>query len=484
MSIERNNQSALEAIIDEKQSYPLVDRWVAEIKNIHPIREKITNCIDADDSQSLITMGFPQELIPIMRLWRKQGPDVLCTFAHPEEIDIYKIVALFNTKLFQEKALSEGINCEKILVNYYDTVDMHRSAAKPLQMAQLGANDDILGVAGCKSFQSIYQFQLEERHSSVQTTAIAETLINQLRGAVQPYIKTLHTKSVRIGKNEIIGEMTKNVQTRLRMLLQIADHTLAFCGNPCKVSDFLMRFQRNCAAEIFNGSSLEERFGFETELFSAHSVFLSLVRESIRILIEQKGLSVLKNIIGPGQGLALVIESDGQKKLLTKDAEDNFSLVNSAREAQTISENEACEHISKAIPLGKLENLALIAGGYTLHMGSEYQTRENIVKTLGIAKEAYVYCMKLRVGEDKEQGSECVMINNDNSRQKSSVYPSLLLTFVLFGKSGVKKLIAQYVGKVSEPQYLTMQQFKDFSASQLFDEAYHNIACLTLTPYG
>lgn len=460
-------------VIFKEGNFPLIDKFANQLKEVVPIRDKVVQNLEEGNVTNLEKMGFPQDIIPVMQLWKQEGPDILGSFAHPEELDLYKFVSLFNLKAFQKRMALSGVDFPKILINYYDTVLIGRSAEKPFKLGSFGSDFNLFGVkekeVGSSEVSKEKARDLKEKFKD-ESTKISDALFIQLREDV---VYTMREKEAVKGRKKIVLEgIKRGLERRVLNLATTFEKIAPLQRSEITLSQLLMDFQKELGNIIFNSPfsslALEEQFGYESILFSKNDNFLNLVKESVKILIETRGIILLKSIIAPWEGLAIIVQNGGDRLMLTKDEENNFCFLDKFKEAQRLPDDKVMRFLFQGLPLGKLESLALIAGGFTLHMGSEYGIREKVVKILGASGEAEKYLLGLRIGEDKEQGNEGILFQNLEKNSKN--YMPLPLMYVLLGRDGTKKFISQIVGETNKPYELGLADLRCFVAQQLVNE--------------
>lgn len=465
-----------ESMLNEAQ-FPLINRWVENAIAVEPLRRDVLKALDGDENAKLTEMGFPGDIIPIMKLWRTQGPEILTSFAHPEELDLYKIIGVLNLKLFQQQAQKKGINFSRILVNHYDTVPFHKSAIKPFQVgnfaSKLGLDPFNLQNKGgyiLQSRQSVMSLSEAENTKTQFTASIPKAISFFMELLKEHMLKDVKARGTEVDINKQM--LTQSVQQlllrRMEIMLENFRKAKEGKGDPLSISKFLMDFQTGLACNIFNlpegSNSIEESLGFSAVLASENSQFLDLLRQSLLMLVRSRGTGIIKNIVMPREGLGLIKLPDGSNGLLSKNDDDDLVIVDKCDQVTILSDQEVENAITRTLPLGKLENLAINAGGIAFHMGSEYGIREKIIHVLGVQGEATEYLRALRVGEDKEQGSDGILLKGTKS------YMPLPMCFLLLGDKGVRELIAHFVGVRNEPIELDVAEIQLLCAKRLVDD--------------
>lgn len=445
-----------------RTEFPLVESWVDDTRDILEVRSQISSLLTAGKTDEIINMGFPRDLVPVMLLWKDRGPDILTSFSHPEEMDLYKIIALFNLRLFQMRVREEEVEFPRILINYYDTVEPKLSTTKPFQLGSFGSDYDLFGLR-------TYYFNDSSRELKARyiktVPEIARKLIDQLGGNIGAEVKLLGSELNNINQRTIRKTIENLVISRLDELANcFPDFEHGF-----RDSQALMDFQRKLAGAIFSTPDfLENIFGYECALFSQNQSYINLIKDSLKLIIESRGTDILKQIIEPGNGLALV-KDRGARQMLTKNSNGQFCLKipGSLGEGQILEDADKVREIvcETGLSLAKLETLAIIAGGFTFHMGSEYGIRNVVLDALDIKNsQAYSYLSLLRISQDKEAGNEGILLQGNKN------HIPLALAYVMFGKKGVRKLVEEKVGKTSERNILDVKGLKRISAQQLVSE--------------
>jgi hypothetical protein len=105
-------------------------------------------------------------------------------------------------------------------------------------------------------------------------------------------------------------------------------------------------------------------------------------------------------------------------------------------------------------PMSKMEMLALVAGGTTIQMGSEYGMRDRIIKILGIEGRFAQYLTGLRIGKDKEQGNEVFVLE-----ETGKPIPSFL-AHIFLGDSLIRDSLIGVIGKTAEPILIPEDRLK------------------------
>lgn len=444
----------------EQEDFPLARQWINQLREPISLRDRISFLLSSDRVDEVVRMGFPADLLDIMKLWKEKGPQILTSFSHPQEAELYKLVGLLNLKRFQDVASLQGITFDQVTVNYYDTVSPKLSVRKPLSLLDLGTglnffDVDMFGFQGAN-----LPVSQVKKDATRQIPETINNLVDQFRPLViEPIVKKdLPNGQVKAQRRALEERMTTLFGQRFNDLLGCFP-----ASDSLSQSEILMEFERNFSALIFDeyGLPLEDVFGYDFSLFSKNEQFLALVRETLSILMEKRGVSLFKTIINPGEGLVLI--SNVTRRMLTKTSWDSFALTGGFGEDKDISDEDAKTIIlEKGIPLAKLEMLAIIAGGFTLHMGSEYGARARILEALEIPQgsQAERYLSSLRIGQDKEAGNECVKSDTGNALP-------IVMGYALLGKEGIRRLLDRVVGKTTERLKLDRKGLKRFFVSEL-----------------
>lgn len=460
-------------------NFPLVDGWINNLQTIQPMRRTVNEALDTNDNAHLEVLGFPADLLPIMKLWKKNGPDILGTFAHPEEFDLYKTVANFSLKIFEERARTLGIVFPNILVNYYDTVPLHRSVLKPFRIADVGSE---LGhpadAFNLKSKQHpslvgtpIFMTGKEIATAGFSPAEVGTQLLRQLKADINELIKAARTDGRVYPRTDVFELIDKGLEFRLDTLLRlIGEVQLHSCPqDSVKISKFIMDLHREITghtfAQIFSAQPIEDKLGFNCRLLSDNQPFQNLVRASIDSLITTRGIDFLKDVVEPWEALAILNQENNDRFVLTKDENGKFVVMDKYDQGRSIDDNQARKFMAQALPFSKLEALALTAGGVTLHMGSEHGGREKAMDILSIKGPAREHVAKLRIGDDFEQGNRGIVLRGTN------VNIPLPLMFAFLGKQGIKDLTASFVGQTNRPIILDFKELKHFFAERLVRDA-------------
>jgi len=426
----------------DKEVFPLVGGWIEKLRDPLVQRDRIGLLLQENQTERLEEMGFPADLLEIMKLWRQRGPEILTSFSHPQEAELYGIVGLLNLKILQQLEAQEGRALGRVVVNYYDTISPKLSVRKPMRLGEFGTNLNFFGIDEFGFVGKDLAVKQIKRGNSRQIPQAVDNLVDNLRASA---IESLVAKN---GNGEP-RKARKAVQEELRSLLTDRFQDLSSCfpeDKELSQSDILMSFERNFAALIFDelGMPLEDAFGFEAFLFSKNEEYLNLVRETLSILMERRGIGLFADIINPGEGLAIV-NRRGFRKMLTITENGGFTLTGGTPDELLTDEQARSIILKDGLPLAKLEMTAIIAGAFTLHMGSEYGGRARISQALQIpqASEAERFIASLRIGEDKEAGNECIVSENGNALP-------IVLAYVMLGKKGVRALLEKVAGKTTE----------------------------------
>lgn len=464
-------ETRLQEITQQKES-SLVERWVDEVRPVAQMREEVGKMLDSNNAAALEAYGVPKNLHGVMRLWRESAPDILTSFSHPEELDIYKVVALFHLRLFQQQAAKQGIKLPSVLVNYYDTVALHKSALKPLQVGNVGVGVDFLGIArknkNSTAFINGQEVAVIQQRVRDEVPAISGNLVQLLQeDLILSQREQVTNPEEALPKKVLVERAREILQGRLEQVA-VAFVTAVPGGirhqrDSMKVSRMLMQFEQQLTQQVLGlDESLENAFGYDVALSSENPAFLALIRQTIAMLVEARGMQILKDVIAVGEGL-VVSDTPENKQTLSKNANEQFTLRSRTGEEKIITDDEALNFALTHIPLGKLESLALVAGGYTFHMGSEYGIRSKLIDILGLVRKAAVMAQELRIGKDKEHGTDGIIL------QGTSSYVPLVLACVLLGEQGVKDILAHAL-TLNSPIEMDAKTLKKLAAQGLMDE--------------
>ena len=444
----------------------IVDRWITDARPVLSIRKRVEDAVEKNNTEVLIKMGFPETIHPLMKLWNKKGPDILTSFSHPEEFDTYKLIGALQLRQFLDQVDDNQFKKPIIVLPYFDTVPVHKSAIKPLKVADIGYDINIFGVLDDKKVSSTSSLSAEtignaQSNFEQKIPTIASELIKSLQGDIIAANKATNRGII---SSEVLIQTKQLIEQRLSILLDIYKHAAPTSRRqPRKISRILMDTQQAIVSQIFaneiGNQSFETALGHSAVLASENINYLTLSRDSIKALPQEHCAHILKKSINPGEGLAVSING-GTRQVLSKNSEDNFTLRDITGREEVITTQQAMSFATSEMPLGKLEFIAMLGGGKTLHMGSEYNVRERIIDALGITGDAKNYVMNLRIGNDKEHGVEAIQLDG------TETYVPLALLYVFFGEKGVKNILSENL-TTHRALVMTRQQLRKSASESL-----------------
>ena len=450
--------------IQQETNFGVIGEFVTNTEESIAFRSIVQSLIDSDQDEALLGMGFPKECIPIIKLWREYGPNILTSFSHPEEFDMDKMVGLINLGLYSSYVSNRQVDSTQVLIVDYDTIPIQKSVKKPFKASTFGIDIDMFGVRNDRisAFvltnerrMDIYQ-RINSLDASGKGTPV-ELLLNQLRqelaeemkGTIEPERKKYATECVENILVERFGQIRQIAQQALDQAPQTLGQTLA-------------AFDQLFTNYILDLGPTSIPFsGFRRTLFSDNQDFLELVRNTIQILIASRGVQILRDIINPGEGIC-AIHTENDRHILSKDESEGFILKSDLNSIQ-ISDEDAKQFALSGIPLAKMESAALFAGAQTLHIGSEYGVRPKILNALGFKGKAFEYVMGLKVAEDKKHGNLGMVM-------KEGGYVPSLFAFILLGKTQMKQLLLSQAGRTNTPLEFSVPELKKFAAQNLITE--------------
>ena len=461
-----NNQNGEESR-DSISGTPLIDKFIQELEGSLEFRDKIMHLLDAKDLQTLQNLGFPSELYGLMELMNDRGPDILISTSHAEELDLYKLISLLNLQLTLPCIGKNGNNLTRIRSDYLDTVGLSSSVISPFKIGSIGVDDDLFGIKNLtgESILSAQDLRDIEDRLRIKTDLIVESIMSQLNPNISQAIRS-KTLSIDIGnQKQLKQQISINLITRMNDLIDIVGRVKNSSISPISVSKFLMLFEKQLNSKILgieNSLSVEESLGISSDLLSDDKEYLDTIKKGISLLTESYGVKFPK-IISIG-GLA-ILEINGVKGLLSKKSEGRFVFNSIYGKQEEIDESEIGDLLANSIiPLAKLETVCLIGGGITIQMGSEYGIRDEIISRLGVSGMAKEYLSRLRIGNDKQQGNEGIILRGTNN------YIPLTLAYVILGKNKLQNLINRKIGRTSKPDEFYNHELKKLFSEELVDE--------------
>lgn len=455
----------LQSGIDEQResNFSVIDTFISGSIDVARQRLDVISSIDNNDISTLLQMGFPSYVLPIVEMWRRRGPDVLTSFSHPEELDFDKTTALFNLKLYQMRMAHLGFEFPRVLVNQYDTIPLRKSVQKPFGFAEFGSGFDMFSLGGERmsnagvttARKDAILSGFEDKKADISNAILAKLNNDFLDAFKNGDIATKERKALVLGVSSLVNQRLGEIADALSTTL---------LSNPHTTAELLMGFDRELMRRIFgHETSIEEGFGFETGLLSGNERFLNLIKDSINVIVEAKGVGFLREFVGEKEGLCALDDKNGNRSVLT--VTDGSFALNTDGVVTPVTDDVAMEAISSGKPLAKLESIALFAGATTFHMGSEYGIRSLFVEKLGFAGRAADYVNGLRIAQDKKHGNFCVVLEGTETS------PPTPLMFVLLGSKRIKELVYSQAGRTNNPLVFSMKEFKQFVAKVLLEDA-------------
>lgn len=447
--------------IEESGNFGLIERFIDGTKNVADRRSVIRDLVGKGYVEAVAEMGFPQYLFPVMRLWVDEGPDILSSFSHPEEFDFDKTTALFNLKLYQERMAHLGYKMPRVLVNHYDTVPLKKSVKKPFKFAEFGSDYDLFAFGDEKTGSAIVDQERKARMLALFSQG-AEGIVDELTSKLDNDLASAIKRISPADAKRIRFQIKSLLLGRMRDIENILSSELE--NDLSSMSDLLMRFDGSLMQRVFERNKrLEEGFGFDSRLFSANTDFLGLVKKSIGMIADAKGVGFLKQFIDKeGEGICS-LEQSGSRIILTV-ANGSFAISSNGKTIE-IDDEKAFEFIKVSKPLAKLESLALFAGASTFHIGSEYGIRAKFIEKLGLVGEAAKYVEGLRVTEDRKQGNFGILLKG------TETFPPKTLAFLVIGQRRLRELMYSQAGRTNEPLKFSMQEFRSYIAQFLVEDA-------------
>lgn len=470
---------------------PLLDRWVRETLPVFRIREGMVNdllsgSIVQDIDTTIFQNGIkvPNFLIPIMKRWAQNGPAILCSYAHPEVFDLYKFTGRLNLVSFIDRMREQGVVIpkERVTENWYETVALDRSVTTPLkfgdtfpQSERFPIKHDLFGLGNFHYGTEVCDLDQIQEAMNVDSRTTASLILRRLSNEVETELVILGGNRLERGvKRDILQGL---LEQRLASVLGLVDLVISntVSSGELTVNEFLINLQRQFAGHVLNGEhgigkDLDGVTGIESQLLSKNRKYLELVLDTLNDLISTRGSSVLKRLVAAtGDGLFSGFVDD-QDVLLTVDSEeDRFILMNkrSWETEKVVGDGKLIEFVrdNNLLPLAKAETLAILAGGMTFHMGSEYGSRPRILSNLGIKRadfpEFFDYLSGLRIGQDSEQGNG--LFNLIGSERPIPA----VLAFILFGERFLRAKILENIGLLSGAQKLHERELKSLVAKTL-----------------
>lgn len=450
---------------EQTGNFSLVGSFIEGSLEAAKQKQLVASMVKGGFDQGLQDMGFPSFVIPVMKLWNEKGPDILSSFSHPEELDFDKITALFNLQLYQQYMTGfYKLPLTNVLVNHYDTVPIKKSVRTPFRFGDFGSTYDLFAVGNEKTSDvSVDSGRGREVVEGFEQNIVQ--IKRDLFGKLEnPLTQAMKEKGVFQNRREIRLGIDVIIENRLSEIGDILSTGLS--ERALTVADLLMKFNQEMVRRVFSlPTTLEDQFGFDSRLLSTNSDFLNLVRESIQMITEEKGVGFLKEFIGKeGEALCAIESGFGKRDLLTV-VDGQFVVVGDGVARQELDDKQVEIMLSQGKPLARLESIALFAGAKTLHMGSEYGIRPIFVEKLGITGEAARYVNGLRVSPDKKHGNFGIIMKG------TELSPPTPLYFVLFGKERFANLVCSQAGRTNSPLEMSQAEFLKNCANTLVDDA-------------
>lgn len=483
-----NQEFLAELAIGER---PLIDQWVKDCLPVFQVRNNLvrdllSGSVQQDNGTSVFQNGIraPAFLVPIMELWARRGPTILCSYSHPEEFNLYKFMGRLNLILFLTRMKTAGIEIpsKKITENWYETVALTRSVTEPLNFGDFFPADkfkpNLLGLAGRKRGSEMLDRKKQlEVLESIPISGIAQKIVDHVQNDIDETIKSTMPDLTRRKRYEMRQVTIRNiVSQRISEIINIAKSVLESGVDRLTINEFLTELEQRFAGMILNDKvryglppRIDELTEIKGSLSSKNKDYLDLVMDTLVLLIEAKGVDVLRGLVNStGEGLFLGLVR-GKNVTLTIDKDANaFILMNdrTGEIEQRIPDAEIIELIrnNDLVPLAKSETLALVASGMVFHMGSEYGNRNRALLVLELETTEYSafkqYLSNLRIGQDLEQGNGLFSLNG------TKLIPAIL-AFVLLGKDFIRSEMIKEAGINNQPLTLSIQELKKLTAESL-----------------
>ncbi len=444
------------------EPFRLIDEMAPEqLLETLGIRSKVLDLIRQGDVQSLVLMGFPEDMAQVMVHYSSDMPDILISISHPSQLDLYRTVGMLNCWLLISRL--SGYNIRRVKVPYYDTVRLDsKSVLNPFLLKK----GNFWGLRGKTTDDPIdIDAMLSKMGESIQMEIIDE-LFNQIFPFVSKEIKKLGVVSQERG---VLMERVKSLMSsRMQGIISFINSCRG--GQVYTIGEFLVSFQQRLISDVIGEQDvlLEDILGYDCPLLaSADTVFRDTARMYLEHMVCQRGEENFISMFPDGD-LSIVCVG-GSKCILVKCHDGTFMLkgYNSGSLPSIVPRGKGVELLlSSQRFLARSEMVSIILSGTILHMGSEYGVRDDIVKKLGISGEAERYVRNLRIGSDNRHASSCMAIEG-----VSDGYLSLPFLYVMLGKEGILSLIRSKVGKTCEADVLDMDNLRTFFARSLLRDA-------------
>jgi hypothetical protein len=154
----------------------------------------------------------------------------------------------------------------------------------------------------------------------------------------------------------------------------------------------------------------------------------------------------------------LRININGKTGEIALSKEGGFKLILNGNTLY-ISDEEFIEVIPSALVLGKLEAIILVAGGQTIHVGTDRGASTRALEILGIKDEAKkLVASNLTFGERHIHGHDGIIVGKN--------FVPLPLQFLILGAEGLRNTIA-----IDEAiKFEDINEFKKFMARSLINQ--------------
>lgn len=467
-----------------------IERWINELTPTLVERERFILGLKGEikirgDEAFLQGMVVPSFLVPALSIW-EGGPTILCSYGHPEEFDLYKYIAQLNLVSLLDGLRDRGFDIprDKVVENWYETVTLGESVTQPLNFGDMMPKDklkaDILGISGRKFGSATLDFEKQRELVSRfegQVPRLAQTFVDRFVQELDDALKEKSPELTRRQRHEVRqDEIKKLISQRLFTITGLVDSalsTLSLRARP-SINELLFEVEQRFGGLILGQPglftpTLSEVTGIVGTLSSKNTRFTQRVVDTLAVLMDSAGPAVLKRLVAStGDGLFTGVIGD-QDLIVSVEKEDDSFILISARNGeleQKFTDDELIDFVrdNNFGPFAKTETLALVAGGSTLHMGSERGNREKVLAALNLDPkfgEFIRYVRKLRIGGDLYQGNEPFLLDG------SKGIPGIL-AFVLFGKE-LGQMIKARVGIDSLPDNLNESEIKKLAAVGLVE---------------
>lgn len=455
----------------EKGGQAMIQGWIQKAAEVLPMKTIVAEVVATNNAIALQELGFPSYLIPIMQKWHHEGPDLLGAYAHPEYLSLFKLVAFGELRAFCKGLLLHGGGeFQDKKVGWYDGNTLRRSVLSPLKMGEFGEHTDIFGVSKkSTSLDRMSAHELQRAHDNFYAAiaSLGHKLTQSLHSEIGHEIRA---KLGIVGAMpHLEGELGIDAAAQLitGRLYDIATffQSIIPSRGEMSVGDIIMQFEKKLTYAVFGAGMVDTESGFNGKLVSQDAHFLHLVRSSIQELTtaHPQGIGLLKAIIEPGEGLAALTQ-DAQRYMLTVNEKRDFVVVDHIGAERPLSDTEVMDFIFQALPLGKLETLAILAGGKTFVYATEHGIRPKLVDALGFQGQAKDYANALRVGADGEDGSEGIRL-----KDAPDFGIPLILAYVMLGPVGLQNIVLETLASGKSLELSTGELRKYFAKHLVHD---------------